>query len=169
MVRVIRQLAESQTAPLLADPRNTLDLMISAVNGWLLAYDNISTLPNWLSDSLCRLASGGGFATRALYSNDDRNVIYAQRPVILNGINKFIRNGDLVDRSVFLHVPAITSDARREEREFWRAFRALHPQLLGDCWTPWWAVFTMIPAIRKWQQTNPSIILSTLLSGRYTN
>jgi hypothetical protein len=32
-----------------------------------------------------------------------------------------------------------------------------------------WAVFTMIPAIRKWQLTNPNIILSKLLSGGYTN
>ena len=78
LVKVIRQLIDPQTSPLLAEPRSTRDLMVTAVNGWLLAYDNVSTLGSWLSDSLCRLASGGGFAARALFSNDERNVIHAR-------------------------------------------------------------------------------------------
>ena len=31
-------------------------------NGNVLAFDNVSGLPAWISDTLCRLASGGGFA-----------------------------------------------------------------------------------------------------------
>ena len=38
--------------------------MIAANNGWVVALDNISYLPPWLSDALCRLSTGGGFATR---------------------------------------------------------------------------------------------------------
>ena len=41
--------------------------MVTAVNGWMLAYDNVSVLPGWLSDGLCRLASGGGFAARFVF------------------------------------------------------------------------------------------------------
>ena len=59
----------------LAQPRSTRDLMVTALCGWLLVYDNISEIPNWLSDSLCRLATGGGFAGRTLYSDDERHVI----------------------------------------------------------------------------------------------
>src|SRR5262249_55077610 len=33
--------------------------------------DNLSGLPAWLSDALCRLASGGSFAVRQLYSDDE--------------------------------------------------------------------------------------------------
>jgi hypothetical protein len=36
-----------------------------------LAFDNLSGLPAWLSDALCRLASGGSFAVRQLYTDDD--------------------------------------------------------------------------------------------------
>jgi hypothetical protein len=131
LVTVIRQLIDPQTAPHLAESRSTGDLMITAVNGWLLAFDNLSTLPNWLSDSLCRLASGSGFATRALYSNEERNIIYAQRPIILSGIDEFVRKGDLADRAVFLHLPAIINSKRREEIEFWGTFRELRPKILG--------------------------------------
>ena len=33
----------------------------------------------WLSDALCRLATGGGFATRELYSNEDEVIFDALR------------------------------------------------------------------------------------------
>jgi putative DNA primase/helicase len=62
---------------------------VTAINGWLLAYDNITTIPDWLSDSLCRVVFGGGFSGRALYSDDERSVVFAQRPVILNGIEDY--------------------------------------------------------------------------------
>jgi len=50
-------------------PREDRDLFIAAVNGWVLAFDNVSALPDWISDTLCRLSTGGGFATRQLYSD----------------------------------------------------------------------------------------------------
>jgi hypothetical protein len=131
LARIVRHLLDPQAAPLLAEPGSTRDLMITALNGWLLALDNVSVLTSSLSDSLCRLASGGGFSTRALYSNADRHVIYAQRPVILNGIDEFVRRGDLADRGVFLHLPPIPPEGRREEHELWGSFRQLQPQLLG--------------------------------------
>ena len=101
------------------------------MNGWLLAYDNVSAIPGWLSDSLCRLASGGGFASRALFSNEERNVIYAQRPIILNGIEDFVHKGDLSDRTLFLQLPFIARTKRRGEDEFWSAFRDAQPRILG--------------------------------------
>jgi hypothetical protein len=60
--------------------------MIAATNSWCMALDNISHLPAWLSDAVCRLSTGGGFATRTLYENDEETIFDAQRPIILNGI-----------------------------------------------------------------------------------
>ena len=131
LAKVVRRLIDPQASPVLAEPRSTRDLMVTAANGWLMVYDNISAIRTWLSDSLCRLATGGGFAGRALYSNDERNVIHAQRPVILNGIDEFVRRADLADRCVFLHLPPIVAAGRRAEAEFWQAFRADHPAILG--------------------------------------
>ena len=47
------------------------ELMISANNSYLFAFDNLSGLPAWLSDALCRLATGGSFAVRQLYTDDE--------------------------------------------------------------------------------------------------
>ena len=62
LAKVVRLLIDPQASPVLAAPCSTRDLMVTAANGWLMVYDNISTMPGWLSDSLCRVASGGGFA-----------------------------------------------------------------------------------------------------------
>ena len=91
LARTIRLLIDPQDAPLLSEPGSTRDMMVTAANGWLLAYDNIGVIPAWLSDGLCLLSTGGGFAGRAMFSNDERVVINAQRPVILNGIEEFVR------------------------------------------------------------------------------
>jgi len=131
LARIVRLLIDPWAPSLLAEPRSLRDLMITAVNGWLLVFDNISAVPAWLSDGLCRLATGGGFATRILYSNDRQCVIDAQRPVVLNGIEDFVRRGDLADRGVFLHLPPIAPSIRRAEQEFWASFNRDYPRIFG--------------------------------------
>src|SRR5262249_38658689 len=70
----LRKLIDPNSAPLRALSREDRDLFIAATNAHLLAFDNISTLPDWISDTLCRLATGGGFATRQLYSDHDEEL-----------------------------------------------------------------------------------------------
>ena len=55
----------SNAAAVRALPRELHGLMIAANNGHLLAFDNLSALPAWLSDALCRLARGD-FRSRQL-------------------------------------------------------------------------------------------------------
>ncbi len=133
LARILRLLVDPQACPLLAEPRSTRDLMVTAVNGWLLAYDNISSISNDLSDSFCRLVSGAGYADRKLFSNDELSVINVhQRPMILNGIEEFIVRGDLIDRCIFIHLPPIAPACRRAEDEFWKAFHADYPRILAS-------------------------------------
>ncbi len=131
LTRILRLLIDPQNCPLLGEPKTTRDLMVTAVNGWLLAYDNVSSLSNDLSNSLCRLAFGGGISDRKLFSNDERFVIAAQRPLIFNGIEEFVVRGDLIDRSIIIHLPTILPASRRSEHTFWNAFRADYPRILG--------------------------------------
>src|SRR5262249_25055779 len=94
-------------------------------------FDNLSGLPAWLSDALCRLSTGGGFATRQLYSDADEVFLDAVRPTILTGIEDIARRSDLADRTVYLHLPAIKETARRTEADFWAAFDAEYPRIFG--------------------------------------
>ena len=128
---ILRALLDPNTAPLRALPREDRDLFIAASNGHVLAFDNVSGLPAWISDTLCRLATGGGFAVRQLYSDQDEALFDAARPVILNGIEDIVTRPDLADRAVFLTLEPIPEERRRPEQELWAAFEAERPRLLG--------------------------------------
>jgi hypothetical protein len=105
--------------------------MIAANNGYLLAFDNLSGLPHWLSDALCRLATGGSFAVRQLYTDDEERLFEAARPILLNGIEEVVSRPDLGDRAIFLTLPPIGEAQRRPESELWREFQIARPRMLG--------------------------------------
>jgi hypothetical protein len=132
LARILRLLIDPQASSLLAEPFNGRDLMATAVNGWLLAYDNMTEIADWFSNSLCRLAFGGGISGRTLYTFGERSGLDAQRPVILNGIEDYVRKSDLVDRTVFLYLPSIHQNKRRAETEFWSSFGAEHSRIFGS-------------------------------------
>jgi hypothetical protein len=128
---ILRAMIDPNTAPLRALPREDRDLFIAATNGHVLAFDNVSGLPAWISDTLCRLATGGGFAVRQLYTDQDEVLFDAVRPVILNGIEDIVTRPDLADRAVFLTLEPIPEELRRPEAELWTAFEAERPRILG--------------------------------------
>jgi hypothetical protein len=128
---IVRALIDPNIAPLRALPREDRDLFITASNSHVLAFDNVSGLPAWISDTLCRLATGGGFAVRQLYTDQDEVLFDATRPVILNGIEDIVTRPDLADRALFLTLEPIPEEGRRPEQELWAAFEAERPRILG--------------------------------------
>ncbi len=133
---ILRALLDPNTAPLRALPREDRDLFIAASNGHVLAFDNVSGLPAWISDTLCRLATGGGFAVRQLYSDQDEVLFDAARPVILNGIEDIVTRPDLADRAVFLTLEPIPEERRRPEAGIVGGVRGrtpAHPRRAARC------------------------------------
>jgi hypothetical protein len=114
--RILRNIVDASTVPLRSAPRDEHNLYIDARSGWVIALDNMSSLPMWLSDALCRLATGGGFSTRQLYTDQDQILFEAMRPVILNGIGDVVTRPDLLDRSLIINLPPIPREARKLER-----------------------------------------------------
>jgi hypothetical protein len=131
LVRVLRALVDPNTAALPTTSREERDLVIAATNGWLIALDNLSHLPDWLSEALCRLATGSGFATRELYTDADETIFAVQRPIVLNGIAEVATRGDLLDRAITLYLPTIPEEQRQDEKVFWEAFEQARPQSFG--------------------------------------
>jgi hypothetical protein len=129
--RVLRNLVDPNSTPLRSLPRDDRDLFIAAMNGRVVVFDNVSGLPDWLSDSLCRLSTGGGFATRQLYTDSDEVLFDGMRPIILNGIEDFIGRPDLGDRTIFLTLEEMPDERRRAETEFWAAFECERAHILG--------------------------------------
>jgi hypothetical protein len=105
--------------------------MIAATNGLVQALDNLSSLPDWLSDALCRPSTGGGFATRELYTNAEEAIFNTVRPLIINGIEDVVERPDLHDRCLTLVCPYIPPEQRRDEEQFWKDFEITRPRILG--------------------------------------
>src|SRR5437762_2284249 len=72
--RVISSLIDPRTSALRGVPREVRDLTAAARNSWLVCFDNLSRLPEELADAACRLATGGGFGGRQLYSDHDEAI-----------------------------------------------------------------------------------------------
>lgn len=94
-------------------PKSEQDLTISLVNCHIRMYENVSEMPDWLSDALCRVSTGQAFGSRTLYTNEDETVLSVKRPVLLNGIGDLARRSDLIDRSISIELPTISPTTGR--------------------------------------------------------
>jgi hypothetical protein len=130
--RLVRALVDPSAAPLRTTPRSEHDLYIAADNAHIIALDNISTLPPWLSDALCRLSTGGGFSTRTLYENREEELFEGMKPVILNGITDVATRPDLLDRALVVSLPPIPEQERRPEAELWEEFEQDRSAILAS-------------------------------------
>jgi putative DNA primase/helicase len=72
--------------PSSALPFSGRDLFIAAHNAHVQAFEKVSKLSNSMSDYLCRLATGGGVRTRALFRDVDETLLRATRPIMLEGM-----------------------------------------------------------------------------------
>lgn len=120
--RLLRELVDPNKTAFRSAPRDERDLVIAASNAWLCAFDNLSSVPNWLSDALCRISTGGGFATRTLYENEEETIFSAKRPILINGIGDLANRSDLLDRALLVHLETIPEDRRKTESQFWKEF-----------------------------------------------
>lgn len=129
--RLLKAILDPSTTPLRSIPKEVRDLMIAANNSWCLTFDNLSGLPDWLADALCRLSTGGGFGTRELYTDAEECLFESMRPVTLNGITSLVTKQDLADRAVIIDLPQIDDKNRLPEKVFWREFEKARPRILG--------------------------------------
>ncbi len=129
--RMLKNITDPSSTPVRTAPRGEHDLVIAANNSWVVTIDNLSGLPPWLSDALCRLSTGGGFGARTLYENDEETLFDATRPVILNGITDVATRADLLDRAINLTLPRIPEEDRKPESELWVEFDRALPGILG--------------------------------------
>jgi hypothetical protein len=120
--RIQRQLVDPNENPLRSPPKEERDLMAQAAGNRCVALDNLSSLPPWLSDALCRLATGGGHSARALYTDLEEISLAVKRPVILNGIEDVATRPDLAERVLQIELETIGDPRRISEKDLWRKF-----------------------------------------------
>jgi hypothetical protein len=146
--RRLVSLIDPSPVPLRKPPRDPEGWVTAAQGSWVVALDNLSTVPDWLSDSLCRAATGDGDVRRALYTDSDLAVFAFRRCIILNGIDVGALRGDLADRTLPINLDRIEESARLTERQLNEQWTQDQPRIFGDLLSLAAKLIKRLPSVR---------------------
>ncbi len=128
---VLRSLVDPNKVMLRGRPKTVEDIFVAAQNNWLVSYENLSGLTAEQQDAFCTLATGGGFASRLLYTNGEEHVMETKRPVVLNGIAVVATRPDLIDRVIHVSMPVIAATDRKDDADTHSAWERDRAQVFG--------------------------------------
>jgi hypothetical protein len=129
--RLLSGLFDPSPAPLRSPPRDPESWVHVLSNAYSSVVDNVSSIPSWFSDSLCKASTGDGSIRRKL-DTDGQVVVDSFRSVIMiTSIDAGALQGDLGKRLVLLDLEPIASSRRQSEKALLRAYEAARPSILG--------------------------------------
>jgi hypothetical protein len=130
-VKVLTLILDPSPVPVRKPPRDADSWVTAAAGSWVVGLDNLSDIPPWLSDSLCRASTGDGDVRRKLYSDSDYAVFAFRRCIIFDAIDVGALAPDLADRTVAITLDLIPDKERLDEETFWSEWGETHPKILG--------------------------------------
>jgi hypothetical protein len=149
LARLITSLLDRCASQLRTAPRDVEDWAVACAGSWVTCLDNVSHLPPWLQDAICRAVTGDGMLRRELYTNSDVSVLAFRRVIALTGIDLGPINGDLADRLLNVEPHRILKDGRVTEQDVEARWRAVHPVVLGALLDLASAVLRVLPEVRR--------------------
>jgi len=114
---ILRALIDPNANGIQTFPSEPKEMAIACLNRFLLVYDNIRSLTLRWSDTCCIIVYGGAVTSRALYSDDDEAALILHAPLVLNGIHSFIKEPDLANRCLTIHLLPMDPDNRKLANE----------------------------------------------------
>lgn len=130
-MKLVRDIIDPAIVPVVSIPKTIDDLAVYISKNYVPCFDNIDTISNQVSDLLCIAVTGGGHTKRKLYTDDEEQVMFFQRFIVLNGINVVATRPDLLDRCILLELERIPPNERKEEKVLREEFDKDKPIILG--------------------------------------
>ncbi len=146
--RTIAMLTDPSSAPLRKVSRDADSWVTAAAGSWVVTVDNVSTIPDWFSDALCRASTGEGDVRRKLYTDGGLSVVSFRRCTILTGIDLGGLRGDLTDRLLRINLRRIDDTARLGEKELDAEWEAARPRIFGALLDLVAATLQALPCVR---------------------
>jgi hypothetical protein len=146
-LQALAELVDPRGASRRTKPKHLEDIFVSAHNGRLISYENLSELSADMQDAFCTALTHGEFVTRKFHSNGDEFRIQLQNPVILNGIKNVVTRTDLLDRFICLQLPLIDSSTRLASSDVAKQFAEMKPFVFGAILKWFSAALKMLPIV----------------------
>ncbi len=140
-------LIDPQAAPVRGVPRDLEQWVIAAAGSWVVAVDNLTTIPPWLSDALCRGVTGEGMVRRRLYTDGELAVTRLRRCIVLTAIDAGALRGDLADRVLAVDLDRIDPTRRRSEADLGAEWDRDRPELFAALLDLLVDVLAVLPSI----------------------
>ncbi len=152
LLKVVKRLLDPSRVELRGGAANQEEFALAASQNRVLFLDNITSMPDWLSDALCRAVTGDGWSKRTLYTDEDSTILEYQGVVGVAGINLVADRPDLLDRSLILALEPLSAADRQPEETFWAEFGRARPRLLG----------ALLDALAKAMEIRPTLMARDL-------
>jgi hypothetical protein len=131
LAKCVQRLLDPQATDPGNPPPTVRELNVKAKVGFVLVFDNWSTLKRSLSDAVCRLSSGVGSSARKLFTNDQQVTVHGSRSIWFTAIKNPITEPDLAERTVILKARVVSEEARMTSSRLQSAFEHEVPFILG--------------------------------------
>ena len=128
---LIKMLVDPSTTQTFTFPRDSNEFIQQLSHNYIVYYDNVSVIPDWVSDLLCRAVTGSSFSKRALWTNDEDFYYNFKRNLGINGIDLAATKADLLDRSILMETERIDKAERIKLEKIWDKFNEIKPHVLG--------------------------------------
>ncbi len=128
-------------------PNDKKELVQQLAHNWFIFYDNLSYLPDAISNTFCRAVTGSGFSKRQLFTDEDDVIFSFKRCIGLNGINLVIAREDMVERSILLQFERVADNERKSEEAIYEAFNREQPKILAGIFEVLTKAMTIKPMI----------------------
>ena len=126
---VVRSMVDPNVAPMRSRPKDVHEVFVAAAHSLVVGYNNLSHVPDWLSDAICVISEGSGESQREYFTNADEFLILVRAPFLITSIENLIRRGDLAQRTLTIHLAV--PERYLPEEEFRLKFRRIHADVLG--------------------------------------
>ncbi len=146
--RTVGRAIDPSTAQVRSQPPDLKEWITTAAGSWVTTIDNVSMIPNWFSDAICRASTGEGAVHRRLYTDLDLSVVSFRRVVMLTTIDAGAIRGDLAERSMFIHMEPIAREQRRPESAMEAEFAQFYPYITGALYTLTASVLERLPDVQ---------------------
>jgi len=152
LCKLLRKVIDPSAIEVASFPNDTNEFVQILAHHYCIFFDNVSRLPDHVSDTLCKAVTGDGFSKRELYSDDDDIIFAFKRCLGINGINLSAKNPDLLERSILFELERVPPEQRKREQELLQEFENERPRIVGG----------IFDAVAKAMQIKPSIQLDSL-------